>query len=104
MYTNKYLLHNAEIVFELCIKSKEEFRLWSELKRLQGNLISNIDNKDIEDNSMIKGFNFEGSEIYISGNSIKFVKDGQVNEFIIDELRKSPRRVIREIIGSVTNR
>ena len=34
IYTTEYLLHNAEIVTELCIKSKEEYRLWQELKRI----------------------------------------------------------------------
>lgn len=33
MYTTEYLLKNADIVTELCTKEKEEFRIWTELKR-----------------------------------------------------------------------
>jgi hypothetical protein len=34
LYTTEFLLNNASIVTELCIKSKEEYRLWQELKRI----------------------------------------------------------------------
>jgi hypothetical protein len=34
LYTTEFLLNNASIVTELCIKSKEEYRLWQELKRV----------------------------------------------------------------------
>ncbi|MBU3161417.1 hypothetical protein KPL37_17045 [Clostridium frigoris] len=34
IYTTEYLLHNAQIVTELCIKFKEEYRLWKELRRV----------------------------------------------------------------------
>ena len=29
-----YLLHHTEIVTELCLKSKEEYRLWKEVERV----------------------------------------------------------------------
>ena len=34
IYTIEFLLNNATVVTELCIKSKEEYRLWQELKRI----------------------------------------------------------------------
>jgi len=34
IYTTEFLLNNATVVTELCIKSKEEYRLWQELKRV----------------------------------------------------------------------
>ena len=34
IYTTEFLLNNALVVTELCIKSKEEYRLWQELRRI----------------------------------------------------------------------
>ena len=33
LYTSEYLLRKANIIAELMIKSKEEFREWCEMKR-----------------------------------------------------------------------
>lgn len=45
LYTTEFLLNNANVVTELCIKSKEEYRLWQELKRL-----SSLTETEIEKN------------------------------------------------------
>ncbi|MBU3191323.1 hypothetical protein K9O30_06755 [Clostridium bowmanii] len=59
MYTTEYLLNNAAIVTELCIKSKEEYRLWQELKRISF-LTETQTGKNINRDSSIEGFSIEG--------------------------------------------
>ena len=73
IYTTEYLLHNAAIVTELCIKSKDEYRLWQELKRISSSTETEIGEK-LDKDSRIKGFSIEDQlvkvnylfEIYLS--------------------------------------
>ncbi len=46
IYAKEFLLNNAEIVTELCIKSKEEFRIWYELKRIDKEVQEILNNKN----------------------------------------------------------
>ncbi|MGH4120858.1 hypothetical protein [Clostridium sp.] len=69
MYTTEYLLNNAEIVTELCIRSKEEYRLWRELKRV-GSLTETEIGKSINKDSSIEGFSMEVMGRIIAVDSI----------------------------------
>ena len=64
IYTTEYLLHNAAIVTELCIKSKEEYRLWQELKRISFLTETEIGEK-LDKDSRIKGFSVEGMKVFM---------------------------------------
>ncbi|MCT8977874.1 hypothetical protein N4T77_14840 [Clostridium sp. CX1] len=56
MYITEFLLKNSRIVTELCIKSKKEYRLWQELKRINSDVYTKV-NKKIDSDSRIDGFN-----------------------------------------------
>ncbi|MBU3102227.1 MULTISPECIES: hypothetical protein [Clostridium] len=62
IYNTEYLLHNAEIVTELCIKSKEEYRVWKELRRISS-LTETETAKNIDKDSRIKGFSIDVMKI-----------------------------------------
>ncbi|MGH4120885.1 DUF2357 domain-containing protein [Clostridium sp.] len=97
MYTTEYLLNNAEIVTELCIKSKEEYRLWQELKRVSS-LTETETSRDINKDSGIKGFSIEGMRIGISDGEIHVECNGNSYEFSVEEFSKRPRGVMERII------
>ena len=69
IYTTEYLLNNAAIVAELCIKSKEEYRLWQELNRISYLTETEIE-KNINNDSSIKGFSIEGIGVAIKDENI----------------------------------
>lgn len=69
MYTTEFLLKNSRIVTELCIKSKEEYRLWQELKRINSDVYTKV-NKKINSDSRIDGFNIGGINICVNDGAI----------------------------------
>ncbi|MBU3191308.1 hypothetical protein K9O30_06680 [Clostridium bowmanii] len=98
MYTAEYLLNNAEIVTELCIKSKEEYRLWQELKRISSTTETET-SKDINKDSEIKGFSIEGMRIGISDREIHVECNGNLYDFSVVEFNRRPRGVMERIIN-----
>ena len=70
LYTTEFLLKNASIVTELCIKSKEEYRLWQEMKRISSMINTEME-KSISDSSSIKGFSIEGMKIFIKDDLLE---------------------------------
>ncbi|MBU3072519.1 hypothetical protein [Clostridium estertheticum] len=97
IYTTEYLLHNAVIVIELCIKSKEEYRLWRELKRISSFTETEIGER-IDKDSRIKGFSIEGMKIFIKDEEIKVEYNGKSYGFSRGEFERKPRGVIERII------
>ncbi|MCB2300263.1 hypothetical protein [Clostridium tagluense] len=98
IYTTEYLLHNASIVTELCIKDKEEYRLWQELKRISSLTETEIGGT-IDKDSRIKGFSIEGMMISIKDEKIKVEYDGNSYDFSVVEFNRRPR----EIMGRIFN-
>lgn len=95
LYTNMFLLQNAEYVPELCIKSKEEYRLYMELKRLSSNTqisISGEINEDLNTN-----IEFEGGRVSIEGNTIKLYKGYRYYERGLEGFVSKPRTIISTI-------
>ncbi|WP_298836117.1 hypothetical protein [Clostridium sp.] len=103
IYTTEYLLHNAEIVTELCIKSKEEYRLWQEFKRISSLTETEI-GESINKNSRIKGFSIEGMKIFIEDEEIRVEYNGKVYGFSRGEFERRPRGVMDSIIDIVEER
>ncbi|MBX4261291.1 hypothetical protein KTC96_06620 [Clostridium estertheticum] len=97
MYTTEYLLHNAVIVTELCIKSKEEYRLWQELRRRSSLTETEIDGT-IDKDSRIKGFSIEGMRIFIKDDEIRVECNGKSYAFSRGEFDRKPRGVVGRII------
>ncbi|MGV8984550.1 MAG: hypothetical protein ACOH2C_25560, partial [Clostridium sp.] len=98
LYTTEYLLNNASIVTELCIKSKEEYRLWQELKRISSLTETKIE-KSINKDSSIEGFSIEGMKIFIKDEKISVDYNGDFYEFSVAEFNRRPRDVMRRIIN-----
>lgn len=94
MYTSQYLLKNSRIVSELCIRSKEEFRLWWELKNLYKDVVCVAE----DESNAIKGFSVDGMDVYMVGDKIKVLDKGNVvMNFDLDKFVKSPRKIVKEI-------
>lgn len=96
LYTTDYLLKNAKTVSELCIKDKEEFRLWMELKRLDSEVEAMSENK-IHKKTNIKGFSIGEKDIYIIEDKIRIIEDGGVQDYLRKDFRKNPKLIVRLI-------
>ena len=97
IYTTFYLLNNADSITELCIKSKEEFRLFLELKRLYNDISIEGDNI-IGAESEIKAFNLDGINIVINDESIMSVADETVIKVSKDDFIKKPIKSIKRLL------
>ncbi len=98
IYTTEYLLNNASIVTELCIKSKEEYRLWKELKRISFLTETEIE-KTINNDSSIEGFSIEGIRVAIKDEKIHVECNGNSYEFSVGEFNRRPREVMGRIFS-----
>lgn len=95
MYTSFYLLNNANTLEELCIKTKEEFRLWMELKRFINKEVMAKVNKDAGN---IEAFNIDGINIIITDNAIKSINGNNVTEISNGEFRRRTMKSIRKLL------
>jgi len=97
IYTTFYLLNNAGSVTELCIKSKEEFRLFLELKRFYNNISIELD-KNIDIQSGIKAFCIDNINIVINRKSIISILEENVICVSMDDFIKSPMKNIKKLL------
>lgn len=97
LYTTLYLLNNACSVTELCLKTRDEFRVFTELKRLY-NEISVESEEKIGIESGIKAFNIGGNNIIVNDENIMSV----INETVIiiskDDFNKKPIKSIKKLL------
>jgi len=93
IYITEYLLHYAEIVTELCIKSKVEYRFWQELMRISSLTETEI-GESINKDSRIKGFSIEGMKIFIKDDEIRVEYSEKAYGFSRGEFDRRPRDVI----------
>ncbi len=100
MYTTEYLLKNADIVTELCIKEKEEFRIWKELKRAFTKIDTNVDigNKNLEVESNVKQIRVRNTYVIIELDQIKIIKDNEVVTVNKVDFRNKSRYYIKNFI------
>jgi hypothetical protein len=96
-YTTFYLLNNAKSVTELCIKTKDEFRLFMELKRIYNEILIEVD-KNIEDRSRIKAFNIDNINIIVDDENIISVTDGSAVKIPKKEFLKKSVKCIRMLL------
>ncbi len=92
LYTSKYLLNNSKCIHELYIKSKDEFRVWEELKRITDEKYIMISNDN--DLSKIEGFKVKENEILIS-DKITVKSKGKIYEYSLDDFKKKTREIIK---------
>ena len=94
--TTEFLLNNASIVTELCIKSKEEYRLWQELKRVSS-LTETEAHKNINRDSSIEGFSIDGMRVFIKDEKINVEYNGNSYKVTKEEFNRRPRGVMERI-------
>lgn len=97
IYTTFYLLNNARSVTELCIKSKEEFRLFLELRRFHNKSSIEVD-REIEVQSEINAFNLDGINIVVNDEGIMSIVDKTVIKVSKDDFLKKPIKSIKELL------
>ncbi len=98
LYTTDYLLKNAKTVSELCIKDKEEFRLWMELKRLD-NEVKAIAENEIQKKTSIKGFSIGDKDIYIVEDRFRVIENGRAQDHLRKDFRKNPRLIVKLMLN-----
>lgn len=89
LYTSLFLIENAEYVPELCIRSKEEYRLYMELKRHSNNI--NIDANEDDNYTNIE---YEGGRVVVEDKIIKVYKDLKYYEYKVKDFVEKPRTII----------
>ena len=91
----KSFLNNADTLEELCIKNKEELRLWMELKRFAKEDVVAKVNKEAGN---IEAFDIDGINVIVTDTAVKSVKGNMVVEVSKDECRSSTRNSIRKLL------
>lgn len=90
-FTNLFLLEHSAEKPELWIRSKEEYRLYSELKRAVNDTTIND-----EDNNL--GFNFRNFTLTFDGGQILVAKGTQIfTQYSISNFSSSPNAVFRQM-------
>lgn len=96
LYTNYKLLIQADCIPELCIKSKEEYRLYLEIKRL-------VDEVNIcVSQDIVKGFKFNDTYIWIDEDKIKVNKNDKYYYVKVKDFNKQPRTEVKRIKEFIT--
>ena len=98
IYTTFYLLNNANTLEELCIKNKEEFRLWMELKRFTKDDVMAKVNKEAGN---IEAFDIDGINVIVTDTAVKSIKGNMVVEVSKDEFRRRTVRSLRRLLGGL---
>lgn len=101
IYTTYYLLKNAHIVTELCIRNKEEFRLWKELNRFNEEVETKVDDNNVDKVSKVSAFTIDDIGIVINSDRIiSFTSDREVS-VNRDEFRKKPRECVLKLLENI---
>ena len=91
-FTNLFLLENSEFVPELLLRSEEEYRFYTELKRRTSETVINEDDT-------ASGFEYSGIRILFDEGQIKLIKDGTIIEQrSISEFSKRPNATFRRLL------
>ena len=90
-FTNMFLLQHSEYVQELRIKSEEEYRFYSELKR-------NAKNAEIDGDDSFAGFTIRDAKfVFSDGEILALRKEQIVGRSQIAEFAKRPAQVFRRL-------
>lgn len=89
-FTNKFLLENAQYVPELLLRSEEEYRFYTELKRCTG--------KVLEDNDSAAGFELDDVKVLFDNGKIEVYRDGNVvGDCSIADFSRRPNATFRRL-------
>lgn len=90
-FTNLFLIEHSAEMPELWIRSEEEYRLYSELKRTVNDTAIND-----EDNNL--GFNFGKFTLMLDDGQILVSKDGHIfAQYTVSDFARSPNAVFRQM-------
>lgn len=92
LYTSEYLLNKVRMISELFIKSKEEYRVWYELRRFGEKAKIRFENGS-EEVLHIECDN--GIDIVAKGNSVEVYYGDKTEVFDVYKFEKNIRRIIR---------
>lgn len=97
-YTNLFLLEHSEYVSELSLKSEDEYRFYSELKR-------NINSAEINDAGVNIGFEHEDTKFVFAGGSILAIRDDKVMEQMpVADFSRKPAATFRKLQRATENK
>lgn len=89
-FTNTFLLENAEYVPELPLKSEEEYRFYTELKRRTGDALEN--------NEAADGFELGDIKVLFDDGEIQVYRDGKVaGKCSVLEFSRQPNATFRRL-------
>ena len=96
MYTNLFLLEHSTKVPELYLKTEEEYRLYTELKRRTADV-------SINDTDTVDGFSFGDKSVAFVDGKIQVYEGGVLkeNSCTVEEFVKSPNRTFRRLISYI---
>ncbi len=93
--TNLFLLEHSAEYPELLLRSEEEYRLYTELKRA-------VKNPEIDDESNDLGFKFNKATVLFEKDEIHVYRDHKlVERYTVAEFTRSPNAVFRKIKKSL---
>ena len=90
LYSSEYLLKNATMIAELLIKSKEEYRVWCELKRFGEKAVLNED-----DNKVMHIECSNGKLIVCNSNQISVYSNDKIERFDVRNFNKYIRFILK---------
>ena len=99
LYTNLFLLEHSAYVSDLAVRSGEEYRFLSELRRRTDDaaLFSGRDQQN--------GFTFGDSVILFEGGEILALRDGKVADHVPEEdFLRRPNAVFRQIMSAIRSK
>ncbi len=95
LFTNRFLLEHSGDVSELCIRSEEEYRLFSELKRAFNSVVINDEDIDV-------CFRQNDALIVFENGKINVYRNGTIIEQCeISDFGKTPGLVFRKLRASI---
>ena len=90
-FTNLFLLQHCQDVPDLHIRSEEEYRLYTELRRM-------ANNASINENDAEACFKYKDAVVTIKNGNIYLTKDGKViSKVLAENFMRKPRAVMRKI-------
>jgi len=93
LYTTEYLLKNSKTVSDLMIQSKEEFRLWMELKTIS----TKVETIEKAVGNKIEGFKVGNKEILVDRETIKVLEGQLVETYPLSDMINRPRTLMKLI-------
>lgn len=97
IYTNFMLLQKARTIPELSINTMEQWRIWLELKRVQGEIEILMDSNSLNQGTLLQGFQINDIDVRVDTDEIIIETDEKIKRFPHKDLAYNLRGVMKEI-------